>query len=123
MKTGESHMSESRPVIARLEAVSKRYGAVKALDGLDLEVRRGEVLALLGPNGAGKTTSVSLLLGLTRPDAGKVTLFNQNPSARAVRERCGTMLQVSRLPETITVREHVQLFSSYYPRPLPVAET
>jgi ABC-2 type transport system ATP-binding protein len=116
-------MSESRPVIARLEAVSKRYGAVKALDGLDLEVRRGEVLALLGPNGAGKTTSVSLLLGLTRPDAGSVTLFDQDPSARSVRERCGTMLQVSRLPEAITVREHVQLFSSYYPKPLPVEET
>jgi ABC-2 type transport system ATP-binding protein len=116
-------MSQDRPVIARLEAVSKKYGAAKALDGLDLEVHRGEVLALLGPNGAGKTTSVSLLLGLTRPDVGKVTLFNQDPSARAVRERCGTMLQVSRLPETITVREHVQLFSSYYPRPLPVEET
>ncbi|HEX4299679.1 MAG TPA: ABC transporter ATP-binding protein [Gammaproteobacteria bacterium] len=116
-------MSGSRPVIARLEAVSKSYGAVKALDGLDLEVRRGEVLALLGPNGAGKTTCVSLLLGLTRPDAGRVTLFDQDPCARAVRERCGTMLQVSRLPETITVREHIQLFSSYYPEPLPVEET
>jgi ABC-2 type transport system ATP-binding protein len=116
-------MSDHRPVIARLKAVSKRYGAVQALDGLDLEVRRGEVLALLGPNGAGKTTSVSLLLGLTRPDAGSVTLFDQDPSARAVRERCGTMLQVSRLPETITVREHIELFSSYYPKPLPVAET
>jgi ABC-2 type transport system ATP-binding protein len=116
-------MSQTRPVIARLEAVSKRYGTVKALDGLDLEVRRGEVLALLGPNGAGKTTSVSLLLGLTRPDEGKVTLFDQDPSARAVRERCGTMLQVSRLPEPITVREHIQLFSSYYPKPLPVEET
>jgi ABC-2 type transport system ATP-binding protein len=116
-------MSTIRPVIARLEAVSKRYSTVQALDGLDLEVRRGEVLALLGPNGAGKTTSVSLLLGLTRPDSGKVTLFDQDPSARAVRERCGTMLQVSRLPETITVREHIHLFSSYYPKPLPVEET
>ncbi|HEY4127633.1 MAG TPA: ABC transporter ATP-binding protein [Gammaproteobacteria bacterium] len=116
-------MSTARPVIARLEAVSKRYGAVQALDGLDLEVCRGEVLAVLGPNGAGKTTSVSLLLGLTHPDSGKVTLFDQDPSARAVRERCGTMLQVSRLPETITVREHIQLFSSYYPKPLPVEET
>jgi len=111
------------PVIARFEGVSKNYGAVKALDGLDLEVRRGEVLAVLGPNGAGKTTSVSLLLGLTEPDAGKVTLFDNDPSARAVRERCGVMLQVSRLPEPISVREHVQLFSSYYPRPLPVEET
>ncbi|HEY1991305.1 MAG TPA: ABC transporter ATP-binding protein [Gammaproteobacteria bacterium] len=116
-------MSQDRPVIARLEGASKRYGAVQALDGLDLEVRRGEVLAVLGPNGAGKTTSIALLLGLLRPDAGQVTLFDMAPTARAVRERCGVMLQVSRLPEPITVREHITLFSSYYPRPLPVEET
>jgi ABC-2 type transport system ATP-binding protein len=123
MKTRENHMSESRPVIARLEAVSKRYGAVQALDGLDLEVHRGEVLALLGPNGAGKTTSIALLLGLLQADAGEVTLFDMAPTARAVRERCGVMLQVSRLPEPITVREHITLFSSYYPQPLPVDES
>ena len=116
-------MSQDRPVIARLEAVSKRYGAVQALDGLDLEVRRGELLAVLGPNGAGKTTSIALLLGLVQPDAGKATLFEMAPDARQVRERCGAMLQVSRLPEPLTVREHVTLFSSYYPRPLPVEET
>lgn len=116
-------MYDHRPVIARLQGVSKRYGAVKALDGLDLTVQRGEVLALLGPNGAGKTTSVSLLLGLTQPDAGTIELFGMDPSARAVRARCGAMLQVSRLPEPITVREHIQLFSSYYPQPLPIEET
>ena len=117
-------MSESnQPVIARLEGVSKRFAAVQALDGLDLDVRRGEVLAVLGPNGAGKTTSIALLLGLIQPDVGKVTIFGMAPTARAVRERCGVMLQVSRLPEPITVREHVTLFSSYYPKPLPVEET
>lgn len=116
-------MSEHRPVIAYLQGVSKRYGAVQALDGLDLTIRRGEVLAMLGPNGAGKTTSIALLLGLAQPDAGEVRLFDLAPTARAVRERCGVMLQVSRLPEPITVREHITLFSSYYPRPLPVEET
>ena len=114
---------ETRPVIARLEAVSKRYGTVQGLDGMDLTVHRGEVLALLGPNGAGKTTSVALLLGLVHPDAGEVRLFGLDPTSRAARERCGAMLQVSRLPEPISVREHVELFSSYYPRPLPVDET
>jgi ABC-2 type transport system ATP-binding protein len=123
MKNREPSMSDDRPVIARLEGVSKRYGAVKALDGLDLDVRRGEVLAVLGPNGAGKTTSIALLLGLLRPDIGKVSLFDMTPTARAVRERCGVMLQVSRMPEPITVREHVELFSSYYPHPLPLSET
>ena len=111
------------PIVARLTAVSKRYGAVQALDGLDLEVRRGEVLALLGPNGAGKTTSVALLLGLLRPDTGEASLFGMDPVSRAPRERSGVMLQVSRLPEVISVREHVELFASYYPNPLPVEET
>jgi ABC-2 type transport system ATP-binding protein len=116
-------MSDQRPVIARLHGVSKRYGKVKALDGLDLTVHRGEVLALLGPNGAGKTTSVALLLGLIQPDAGTVELFGMDPSSRQVRERCGAMLQVSRLPEPITVREHIELFSSYYPQPLRIEES
>ncbi len=115
-------MSITRPVIARLEGVSKRYGAVQALDGLDLEIRQGEALALLGPNGAGKTTSVALLLGLLRPDAGRVSLFGMDPSSPAARTRSGVMLQVSRLPEVITVREHLELFASYYPKPLAVDE-
>ncbi|MGH8121254.1 MAG: ATP-binding cassette domain-containing protein, partial [Rudaea sp.] len=68
-------MSPQPEVIARLEAVSKRYGQLLALDGVDLDVRRGEVLALLGPNGAGKTTAVSLLLGLLQADGGNATLF------------------------------------------------
>src|SRR5450432_4229033 len=58
--------------LAEMRGVSKRFGGVVALDGLDLEVRRGELLALLGPNGAGKTTSIGLMLGLEQPDAGWV---------------------------------------------------
>jgi len=115
--------TDTAQTIARLEGVSKRYGAVQALDGLDLDIQRGEVLALLGPNGAGKTTTVSLLLGLIRPDAGQVSLFGLDPAERAGRERSGAMLQVSRLPEVITLREHIELFSSYYPHPLPLEET
>ena len=115
-------MSTNRPVIARLEGVSKRYGSVQALDGLSLDVHQGEALALLGPNGAGKTTSVALLLGLLRPDAGKVSLFGLDPGSRVARERSGAMLQVSRLPEVISVREHLELFASYYPRPMPIDE-
>ena len=117
-------MSTTRPTaVAGLHGVSKRYGAVTALDDLDLTVRQGEVLALLGPNGAGKTTSVSLLLGLLRPDKGEISLFGMDPGSRAARQRCGVMLQVARMPEAISVREHVELFASYYPRPLPVDET
>jgi len=80
----------------------------------------GEVLALLGPNGAGKTTALSLLLGLARPDRGEVKLFGGSPRDRASRTRVGVMLQLSGVPETLTVAEHLRLFASYYPRPLPL---
>ncbi len=108
--------------IARLSGATKRYGNVVAVDALDLEVRRGEVLAVLGPNGAGKTTSISMLLGLTRPDAGCAELFGLAPSSPAARVRAGAMLQVSNIPETMRVREHLELFRSYYPSPLSIGD-
>jgi ABC-2 type transport system ATP-binding protein len=77
------------------------------------------VTALLGPNGAGKTTAVRLLLGLSAPDAGEVRLFGADPRRRAARERVGVMLQVGKVPETLRVREHVDLFRGYYPAPRP----
>jgi ABC-2 type transport system ATP-binding protein len=65
--------------LAELSGVSKRFGKIVALDALDLEVQRGELLAVLGPNGAGKTTAISLLLGLRQPDSGTARLFGQSP--------------------------------------------
>jgi ABC-2 type transport system ATP-binding protein len=109
-------------LIARLDGASKRYGGVLALDRVDLDVRRGEVLALLGPNGAGKTTAISLLLGLLRTDTGKATLFDAAPQALASRRRIGAMLQTAGVPEMLTLRELVSLFRSYYPRPRTVAD-
>jgi len=108
--------------VACLEGVTKTYGEVKALDNLDLKVRAGELLAVLGPNGAGKTTAVKLLLGLAKPNAGRVNVFGGNPVLPASRMRTGAMLQVARVPETLRVREHVDLFSSYYRHPLPADE-
>jgi ABC-2 type transport system ATP-binding protein len=88
-----------------------------------MDLHAGELLALLGPNGAGKTTLVRMLLGLAGPDAGRVSVFGVDPRESHVGARCGVMLQVGRVPETLKVREHIDLFSSYYPRPLPLAET
>jgi ABC-2 type transport system ATP-binding protein len=103
--------------------LNKSYGAIVALRNLNLDVHTGELLALLGPNGAGKTTLVRMLLGLARPDAGSVSVFGADPHQGHVQPRLGAMLQVGRVPETLRVREHIDLFSSYYPAPLPLRET
>ncbi|MYA32108.1 MAG: ABC transporter ATP-binding protein [Gemmatimonadales bacterium] len=104
--------------VARLSGVTHRYGAVVALEEVDLEVRRGEVLAVLGPNGAGKTTAISLLLGSVAVQTGEATVFAQRPGAPEVRARRGAMLQISGVPETLTVGEHIDLFRAYYPAPV-----
>ena len=108
-------------MVAELSGVTHRYGSVTALTDVSLSLAPGQVTALLGPNGAGKTTIVRLLTGLTRPSQGKARLFGGDPQAMAGRRRMGVMLQIARVPETLTVGEHVHLFSSYYPRPLPKA--
>jgi ABC-2 type transport system ATP-binding protein len=109
-------------VVASLEAVSMNYGPVRALRNVHFSVRAGQVVALLGPNGAGKTTAVKLLLGLLQTASGKARVFGGDPTHPANRTRTGAMLQVGKVPETLKVREHIDLFSSYYPRPLPLAE-
>jgi ABC-2 type transport system ATP-binding protein len=119
--TRTTPFDDDRPV-AELRRAVKRYGAVTALAGMDFEVRPGEVVALLGPNGAGKTTAVQLLLGLARPNAGEARLFGVEPRRAEARMRTGAMLQISKVPETLKVREHIHLVSSYYPQPLPARE-
>jgi ABC-2 type transport system ATP-binding protein len=104
--------------LAELSGVSKRFGKVVALDGLDLEVRRGELFAVLGPNGAGKTTAISLLLGLQRPDTGSVRLFGQSPQFIAARRQIGVMMQEVALVPELRVAEHIDLVASYYPDPM-----
>lgn len=108
--------------VASLRSVTKKFKEQVALDGFSIELRAGEVVALLGPNGAGKTTAVRLLLGLSKPTTGEVRIFGGDPTERANRERLGAMLQIGRVPETLKVREHLQLFRSYYPTPRPMDE-
>jgi ABC-2 type transport system ATP-binding protein len=109
--------------VATTRNLTKSYGPIVALRDLNLDLRAGELLALLGPNGAGKTTLVRMLLGLARPDSGIVSVFGADPHVGSVQPRLGAMLQVGRVPETLRVREHIDLFSSYYPSPLPLQET
>ncbi|MCL4846747.1 MAG: ABC transporter ATP-binding protein [Acidobacteria bacterium] len=104
---------------AALHGVTKAYGRVRALDQVSLALDQGAITALLGPNGAGKTTAVRVMLGLAPASAGRAELFGLPPTTPSARQRTGVMLQVAKVPETLTVREHVRLFSSYYPAPLP----
>lgn len=109
-------------VVASLDGVNKNYENIRALRGVNFRVRAGEVVALLGPNGAGKTTAVKLLLGLLQPNGGKVRVFGGDPVNPENRMRTGAMLQVGRVPETLRVREHIDLFSSYYLKPMAAAD-
>lgn len=110
-------------VVARLSSVVKRYGHLTALDGVDLVLQRGELLAVLGPNGAGKSTSIGLLLGLIRPDGGRAELFGMDPQQIDARRRIGVMLQSAMLPLTLRVGELLRLVASYYPNPRTLEES
>lgn len=104
--------------VAELRGVVHRYRDVVALDGFDLALRAGEVTALLGTNGAGKTTAIKLMLGLLQPTEGVARLFGNDPVAPESRICVGAMMQISGVPETLKVCEHLELFRSYYPSPL-----
>jgi ABC-2 type transport system ATP-binding protein len=120
--------TESEPAGERaisVRGVRKSYdGVVQALDGVDLDVRRGEVLAVLGPNGAGKTTLVEILEGHRTADAGEVSVLGHDPARRerAFRARIGIVLQEEGVDRALTAREAVDLYSSAYPSPRPAAE-
>jgi ABC-2 type transport system ATP-binding protein len=107
-----------------VRGLTKTYGDVLAVDGVDLAVRRGEVFALLGPNGAGKTTTVEILEGYRRRDAGEVSVLGADPERAGTswRARIGIVLQTAPSAEELTVAELLGHFSTFYPRPRPVAE-
>jgi ABC-2 type transport system ATP-binding protein len=102
-----------------------RYGDVEAVRGIDLDVRRGEILALLGPNGAGKTSTVEILEGFRAPTAGEVAVLGADPrtAPRAWRDRIGIVLQESAPGSYLSVRECLQLYAGYYSAPRDVDET
>ena len=107
--------------VASLSRVTRRFAEVTAVDDLSLEIRPGETAALLGPNGAGKTTAVELMLGLRRPDVGRVRLFGGSPDDAVAAGRVSAMLQEGDLPPGARVTELVDLVRGLYPRPLTLA--
>jgi ABC-2 type transport system ATP-binding protein len=110
------------PVVS-FENVSKHYGNLKAVDGLSLDLRKGETVALLGPNGAGKSTSLDMLLALRKPTSGRIKMFGSDPYHAVKSGRVGAMLQSGGLMPEVTVRELVTLVAGFHPRPVPVDVT
>ena len=112
----ETTVSPPSEIAVRCRGLVKRYTDVVAVNGLDLEVRRGECFGLLGPNGAGKTTTIEILEGLTVPDAGEVEILGGSwgKDTRRLRERLGISLQETQLADKLTVEEVVRLFASFY---------
>ena len=121
--TGAAIAGRAEPALS-CTGVVKRYGDVLAVDGLDLEVRRGECFGLLGPNGAGKTTTIEILEGLLAPDAGRVRVLGGGwgENDDALRARLGIHLQESQMDEKLSVFETLRLFRSFYPRGRPVGD-
>ncbi|WP_167406188.1 ABC transporter ATP-binding protein [Amycolatopsis thailandensis] len=106
----------------RLSGLRKHYGDVQAVDGLDLTIAPGEVVALLGPNGAGKSTTVDMILGLSVPDSGTVTVFGRKPGDAVGDGMIGAMLQGGALVEDLTVAETVGMVAALHRKPMPVRE-
>jgi ABC-2 type transport system ATP-binding protein len=120
MTTGkQARPGEPGVVLSRL---CKSYGQVRAVRSVDLAVAGGETVAILGPNGAGKTTMLNMVLGLTRPDSGTVSVFGMPPACAVRKGVIGGMLQTGSPIEYLTVRELLTMVASLYPRPFEVAD-
>lgn len=100
----------------------KSFGEVRAVRGLDLTVQQGEVVAFLGPNGAGKTTTIDMILGLSTPDQGEVSIFGHSPRGAIARGQVAAVMQTGGLLRDITVRETVQLTAAMFDSSRPVEE-
>jgi len=116
---------EGEGLALAIRGLKKSFGDVAAVDGLDLEVARGECFGLLGPNGAGKTTTIEICEGLTSPDSGTVELLGRDwrRQANALRQRIGIQLQETQFPEKLTVEETIRLFRSFFDQGISIEES
>ena len=117
------HAAAGRTPVVSFVNVSKHYGNLKAVEGLNLDLRAGETVALLGPNGAGKSTSLDMLLALRKPTSGQIKMFGSDPYHAVKSGRVGAMLQSGGLMPEVTVRELVTLVTKLHPKPEPVEVT
>ncbi len=119
-----SHPEGEGPPAVHVRGLVKTYSDVRAVNGIDLDIRRGEIFALLGPNGAGKTTTVEILEGYRSRDSGEVTVLGYDPARQRARlkSRVGIVLQTVGVEQYLTVRETITMYAGYYPHPRPVDE-
>jgi ABC-2 type transport system ATP-binding protein len=110
------------PLAVDATDLHKSFGAVTAVDGVTLQIRAGEIVAFLGPNGAGKTTTIDMLLGLSDPDSGAVSVFGESPRAAIAHGLVSAVLQTGGLLKDISVRETLDLTASLFADTRPVAE-
>jgi ABC-2 type transport system ATP-binding protein len=118
--TTNSGMAQGTAPAFSVRGLRKSYGQTVAVDGVDLTVAQGEVVALLGPNGAGKSTTIDAVLGLSTPDAGEVRVLGTAAAEAVAQGRVGAMLQTGGLIDQIKVGELVRMMASLYPHPLDV---
>jgi ABC-2 type transport system ATP-binding protein len=112
------------PLAVHVRGLVKRYGSLAAVNGIDLDIRQGEIFALLGPNGAGKTTTVEILEGYRSRDSGEVTVLGCDPARQRARlkSQIGIVLQSTGVERYLTVAETVRMYAGFYPHPRPVDE-
>lgn len=105
-----------KQTVIELNNITKSYGDVKAVDGISLEVKRGEVLGIIGANGAGKSTTLEIMMGIRKADAGTVNVLGMNvdEASNQIKQKIGIQLQQTALYDRIKVKEALSLFSSYY---------
>ncbi|HEY5114047.1 MAG TPA: ABC transporter ATP-binding protein, partial [Nakamurella sp.] len=110
------------PLAVQLRGVHKSFGAVQAVDGIDLSISSGEIVAFLGPNGAGKTSTIDVILGLSRPSAGEVAVLGMSPHQAIARGLVSAVLQTGGLLKDLTVEETARYTASLFTQPRPVSE-
>jgi ABC-2 type transport system ATP-binding protein len=122
-RTGPERTIESTaPLAVVLQDVRKHFGDVQAVRGVDVRIASGEIVAILGPNGAGKTSTIDIILGLSRPTAGQVSVFGLRPRQAIARGLVSAVMQTGGLLKDLTVRETVQYTASLFAQREPVAE-
>jgi ABC-2 type transport system ATP-binding protein len=121
---GASHQEDGGALAVRVRGLVKTYSGVRAVNGIDLDIHRGEIFALLGPNGAGKTTTVEILEGYRTRDSGEAAVLGYDPGRQRgpLKSKIGIVLQSTGVEPFLTVSETIRMYAGFYPDPRPVDE-